>query len=134
MRTDGSRGLLFDHFDDETQAYAKLYTILAAAAVSGIPYHSGHILRSDGILMEGRVFDRRVDEPEEPVEPEFTLGDVNDDGNVNISDVTTLIDYMLDNDTPLNLAAADVTKDGSVNIADVTTLIDYLLSGSWPLP
>ena len=70
--------------------------------------------------------------PEEPVEPEYTLGDVNDDGNANISDVTTLIDYMLNNDTPLNLAAADVTKDGSVNISDVTTLIDYLLSGSWP--
>ena len=70
--------------------------------------------------------------PEEPVEPEFTRGDVNDDGNVNISDVTILIDYMLNNDTPLNLAAADVTNDGNVNIADVTTLIDYLLSGTWP--
>ncbi len=66
VRPDGSKGLLFDHFDSETQAYAKLYTILAAAAVSEIPYHSAHILRSDGILMEGRVFDRRVDEPEEP--------------------------------------------------------------------
>lgn len=59
VRKDSSRGLLYDHFDDETQAYAKLYTILAAAAVSDIPYHSGHILRSDGIMIEGKVFDRR---------------------------------------------------------------------------
>ena len=59
IRTDGSRGLLFDHFDDLNTALAKLYTILAAAATSEIPYHSGHILRSDGVLIEGRVFDRR---------------------------------------------------------------------------
>lgn len=61
VRNDGSRGLLFDHFDNLNAALAKLYTILAAAAVSEIPYHSGHIMRSDGVLLpEGRVFDRRT--------------------------------------------------------------------------
>lgn len=66
LRNDGSFGLLYDHFTDINAAYAKLYTILAAAAVSGIPYHSGHIMRSDGILIEGRAFDRRqIPSPEE---------------------------------------------------------------------
>lgn len=60
QRNDGSWGLLYDHYTDEAQAYAKLYTILAAAAVSGIPYHSGHIMRSDGLILDGRVFDRRT--------------------------------------------------------------------------
>ena len=59
VRTDGNKGLLFDHFDNEIAALAKYYTICAAAAVSDIPYHSAHILRSDGIITEGRVFDRR---------------------------------------------------------------------------
>lgn len=59
LRPDGSYGLLYDHFTDEDAAYAKLYTILAAAAVSGIPYHSGHIMRSDGLVIDGKVFDRR---------------------------------------------------------------------------
>lgn len=59
VRGDGSRGLLYDHFDNETAALAKYYTVCAAAAVSDIPYHSAHILRSDGIMIEGRVFDRR---------------------------------------------------------------------------
>lgn len=59
IRTDGSKGLLYDHFDSYDDALAKLYTILAAAASSEIPYHSGHIYRSDGILTDGRVFDRR---------------------------------------------------------------------------
>lgn len=68
LRGDGSRGLLFDHYDDVNAAYAKLYTILAAAAVSEIPYHSGHIYRSDGLLIDGRVFDRREPEPEPEIE------------------------------------------------------------------
>lgn len=71
IRNDGSKGLLYDHFDDENLAYAKYYTVCAAAAVSDIPYHSAHIIRSDGIMIEGKVFDRRSDEPEpEQVEEE----------------------------------------------------------------
>lgn len=70
VRNDGSRGLLYDHFDDENLAYAKYYTVCAAAAVSGIPYHSAHIIRDDGIMIEGKVFDRRGDEPEPNAEEE----------------------------------------------------------------
>ena len=65
VREDGSKGLLYDHFDDLSEALAKLYFILAAAATSGIPYHAGHLLRSDGVMMEGKIFDRRVSESEE---------------------------------------------------------------------
>lgn len=67
VRNDGSKGLLYDHFDTYEAALAKLYTILAAAAVSEIPFHSGHILRSDGIMTDGRVFDRRTEVAPEPV-------------------------------------------------------------------
>jgi hypothetical protein len=60
-------------------------------------------------------------------------GDVNEDGAVNISDVTALIDYLLSGDTEgVNLDNADCNQDSSINISDVTALIDYLLSGSWP--
>ena len=58
--------------------------------------------------------------------PVFEPGDVNQDGNVNISDVTDLIDCLLSNGTPSS--TADVNGDGDVNIADVTALIDLLLS------
>ena len=62
--------------------------------------------------------------------PAVTRGDVNGDGSVNISDVTTLIDLLLGGST-ISTPAADCNQDGSVNISDVTALIDYLLSGSW---
>lgn len=59
-------------------------------------------------------------------------GDVNNDGDVNIGDVTTLIDYLLNPATEINAANADVTLEGDINIGDVTALIDYLLSNTWP--
>ena len=64
VRPDGSRGLLYDHFDDLDAALAKYYTICAAAAVSEIPYHAAHLLASEGYTVEQRVFDRRTDAPE----------------------------------------------------------------------
>lgn len=54
--------------------------------------------------------------------------DVNCDGDVNIADVTDLIDYLLGSEfSPFNSVAADVDCDGIINIADVTALIDLLL-------
>ena len=56
------------------------------------------------------------------------IGDVNNDGTVNIGDVTDLIDYLLSNDaTLINTANADIDGNGDINISDVTELIDTLL-------
>ena len=55
-------------------------------------------------------------------------GDTNMDGSVNISDVTTLVDYILNkNPNPCDVNACDVNNDGMVNIADVTALVDIIL-------
>ena len=60
------------------------------------------------------------------------LGDVNNDGNVNIADATDLIDYLLDGDeSQINLINADTDLNGSIGIADVTEIIDYLFNGHW---
>ncbi len=56
-------------------------------------------------------------------------GDVNMDGTVSISDVTTLIDYLLGGQVnPFDADAADVNHDSTISIADVTELIDKLLN------
>ena len=65
--------------------------------------------------------------------PEAMRGDVDGDGEVSISDVSALIDYLLTGDaSSINLGNADVDLDGEVSISDVSALIDYLLTGSWP--
>ena len=51
-------------------------------------------------------------------------GDVNGDGEVSISDVNVVINYIL---SAVFNDAADVNKDGEVNIADVNALIDLIL-------
>lgn len=54
-------------------------------------------------------------------------GDVNGDSEVNIADVTRLIDYLLSPFFEVDPACTDVNGNGAIDIADVTMLIDYLL-------
>ena len=64
----------------------------------------------------------------EPGGNDFILGDVNNDGNVNIADVTTLISAVLSgNYSNINFDAGDMSGDGELTIADVTALISYVL-------
>ena len=73
--------------------------------------------------LDNLTFRLEVIEPQPVVKP----GDVNNDSLVNIMDVTTLIDYLLDNQVSINMANADVNQDTLVNVADVTSLIDLIL-------
>ena len=62
-----------------------------------------------------------------PAPHEFEVGDVNHDRDVNIADVTALIDHLLGLANNTCEICADVNGDKEINIADVTTLIDRLL-------
>ena len=54
------------------------------------------------------------------------IGDVNNDGEVNISDINAVIDIILrDNSDP----SGDVNRDGEVNISDINLIVDILLGG-----
>ena len=76
---------------------------------------------------------RRVLVVEKWTEPVTVVrGDVNQDGYIDIIDVTDLIDYLLSgNSTAINLANADCDQNNYLDISDVTTLVDYLLSNKW---
>lgn len=60
---------------------------------------------------------------------ELLRGDVNNDGQVNIADVTALVNIILSkiNEDQYNPVAADLNADGQINIADVTLLVNILL-------
>ena len=60
--------------------------------------------------------------------PVVLAGDVDGDGQVSISDVTALIDMLLNASADVT-STADVDGDGAVSISDVTALIDLLLAG-----
>ena len=61
---------------------------------------------------------------------DYVRGDVTGDGNVNVSDVTTLIQLLI-TDSPAP-PAADCNQDGRLNVSDVTSLIDFVMKGTWP--
>lgn len=59
----------------------------------------------------------------------YELGDVNHDGDVNITDVTLLIAAVLNSDlTHVCPICADFSGDGDVNISDVTQLIAHVMN------
>lgn len=51
-------------FTSKEEAESAYYTILAAAAISTILYHAANIIRSDGVMIEGKVYDRRTETEE----------------------------------------------------------------------
>lgn len=55
----------------------------------------------------------------------YLRGDVNRDGEVNITDINALIDIILGGNSYYD---GDVNRDGEVNIADVNAVIDLILS------
>ncbi len=67
---------------------------------------------------------------EEPLknEPDFTYGDINDDGGIDTIDFALLKQLLMGN-TPanVNMKAADVKADGEINALDYAVLKSYLL-------
>ena len=81
-----------------------------------------HVIKDGKIIYKGLRYDAAAVEGLTDELP----GDVNDDGIVDISDVTTMIDLVL-NGHQLYRAPADMDSDGSVDINDVTNLISIVL-------
>lgn len=52
-------------------------------------------------------------------------GDVNGDGDVNVLDITELIDVIMNDGTN---ASADVDGNGAINVMDITALIDIIMN------
>ena len=54
------------------------------------------------------------------------LGDVNGDGLLNVLDVVTLVNIILNNDD--YILAGDMNQDGALDVLDIVTLVNIILS------
>jgi Zinc carboxypeptidase/Dockerin type I domain/Carboxypeptidase regulatory-like domain len=102
--------------------------ISVGGLLSGTPVDSGTI------LFVARVVDLAGSADEKQfsfhIGPAFICGDVNDDGQVNIRDITYLVDFLYkEGPAPIHPGSGDVNNSGNTNIQDVTYLINYLYKG-----
>ena len=58
---------------------------------------------------------------------EFLLGDANNDGIVNISDIVVVINYIMNGSaSPFVFEKADVNGDGTINVLDITGIVNII--------
>ena len=59
---------------------------------------------------------------------DFVMGDVNNDGDVDIADAVCIVNHVVGKDTPVFVvAAADVNHDGDVDIADAVCIVNLVV-------
>ena len=61
------------------------------------------------------------------------LGDANNDGDINIADAKSVVNYILGNPDPsFNAEAADANQDGKISMSDVMFIVNYIKNGNFP--
>ena len=67
--------------------------------------------------------------PLTPPPPEYTLGDINADGIINILDIVQIVNFVLQMDIPSEheFLAADYNEDGLLNIQDIVQIVNIIL-------
>jgi len=61
--------------------------------------------------------------------PDFMIGDLNEDGEINVLDIVNMVNMILSDDlTSDDVQIADMNSDGTVNILDVVILVNIILS------
>ena len=60
----------------------------------------------------------------------FILGDINDDGEVNVGDFASLVNIIFNSNTidADTMAVADINGDGEVNVGDFASLVNLIFS------
>jgi hypothetical protein len=61
------------------------------------------------------------------------MGDVNFDGTLNVTDIITMVNFVLNTSTPTEeeFLAADINQDGILNILDVIAVVSEILGTSF---
>ena len=83
---------------------------------------------SDSEIWDVVDFNERVDKDSIP---NVLLGDANNSGTVNVTDITTVADYLFGNYPSIyNFKASDVNLSRSVNVADIAGIVNVIYGGS----
>ena len=61
----------------------------------------------------------------------YTVGDVNNDGRISITDFTAIVEYLMGNVPAVFIEkAADISGDGKISVTDLTSLVPLIMQGT----
>lgn len=61
----------------------------------------------------------------------YTVGDVNNDGRISITDFTAIVKYLMGNVPAVFIEmAADISGDGKISVTDLTSLVPLIMQGT----
>ena len=98
--------------------------------VTGLTPGTSYLYRVKSLFVNGVESpwssSREVILPESPV----VKGDLNNDGYIDVADVTALVDFVLNPDAyEVDFDAANVNNDNDIDVADIVALIELVLGG-----
>ena len=82
----------------------------------------------DGLMFDTLTFQQLGEPPYVPL-----LGDVNDDGIVNVLDVVLIVSYIMAGEAENLPEQADINGDGVFDVLDIVGLLDYIITGDWQI-
>ena len=86
-------------------------------------------INEGSVNLEGWIFEAGVDLMGSDVG--YGIGDVNGDGTVNVGDIVSLVNHILEDGDldSLGQMSADVNQDGAINVLDVVEMAWLILGG-----
>jgi hypothetical protein len=111
-------------WDDSLEKYKGIFSWIPDTSQTGV-FENIHFIANDGLLSADEYINIAVNE-----ESTFICGDANASGDVNILDITFLINYIYKGGpAPEPVVSGDVNSTGDINILDITYLINYIYKG-----
>ena len=101
-------------------------SMLQVLYIPNIDYHGNDSFTYNAIHNEYNSEDATISLIINPANDVPYIGDLNDDGNIDVLDVIILVNHILSPAT-VELEGADINNDGQVNILDVVALVNIIL-------
>ena len=119
-------------FTQSNDRYYAVGTTITLTYYGQVPEGYAPVYSVNGTAIEGNTFQMPLGDATVTIEfqelPSGLPGDANGDGNVDVQDVTAIINRILGNNpNPFDDTNADVNGDGSIDVLDVTAVINMIL-------
>lgn len=110
---------------------AEFATIDRDGTMSFIPTSTGGFVTVQARAIDGSGVMQTIEIPVSPVANNIIPGDANGDGEVNVSDIVEIVNYIMNNPSErFVFAAADVSEDSEVNVTDIVRVVNIIMTAN----